>query len=73
MEYHFTAIFQKSGDWWIGWVEELPGANTQGRTLEEARENMQEAIRMMLDDEEAFEPDTTPDGEIIREEIVVTV
>ena len=36
---NFTAIFEQDGDWWIGYIEELPGANTQGRTLEEAREN----------------------------------
>ncbi len=31
----FTAIFEEHGDWWIGWVEELPGANAQERTLED--------------------------------------
>jgi len=34
---------------WIGFVEELPGANTQGRTLEEARENLQEAVRLVVE------------------------
>jgi predicted RNase H-like HicB family nuclease len=34
---------------YIGWVEELPGANTQGKTLEEARENFQEAIRLAFE------------------------
>ncbi len=42
-----TATFERSGDWWIGYVEELPGANTQGRTLEEARENLREAIQLI--------------------------
>ncbi|MFH1737652.1 MAG: type II toxin-antitoxin system HicB family antitoxin [bacterium] len=45
----FTAVFEKAEEWWIGYVEELPGANTQGRTLEEARENLQEAIQLVLD------------------------
>ncbi len=45
----FTAVFEKSGDWWVGYVEELPGANTQGRTLEETRENLKEAIRLILE------------------------
>ena len=44
----FTAIFEQSGEWWIGYVEELPGANTQGRTLEEARENLREAIQLII-------------------------
>ena len=48
MENHLTPIFEKDGPWWIGYVPELPGANTQGATLEEARENMSEAIAMVL-------------------------
>lgn len=36
----YTAVFERDGDWWIGYLEELPGANTQGATLEEARENL---------------------------------
>ena len=35
----FTAVYKKDGDWWVGFVAEIPGANTQGATLEEAREN----------------------------------
>jgi len=38
---HLNAIFQKVSEGYIGFVEELPGANTQGATLEEARENLQ--------------------------------
>lgn len=45
----YTAIFEQDGDWWIGYVEELPGANTQGRTLEEARENLKDAIQLLLE------------------------
>jgi len=45
----FTAVFERDGDWWIGYVEELPGANTQGRTLAEARGNLQEAAKMILE------------------------
>lgn len=48
MESTFTGIFEKVGDWYIGYVEELPGANTQARTLEEARENLREAIELIL-------------------------
>ena len=44
-----TAVFEKVPEGYIGWVEELPGANTQGKTLEEARENLQEAIRLVLE------------------------
>jgi len=44
-----TAIFQKSPYGYIGYVEELPGANTQGRTLEESKKNLIEAIRLVLE------------------------
>jgi predicted RNase H-like HicB family nuclease len=48
-ETKYTAVFQQDGDWWVGWVEELPGANTQGRTLEETRENLKEAVQMTVE------------------------
>jgi predicted RNase H-like HicB family nuclease len=44
-----TAVFKKVPEGYIGWVEELPGANTQGKTLEEARENLQESIRLVFE------------------------
>ncbi len=44
-----TAVFRKVTQGYIGFVEELPGANTQGDTLEEARENLKEAISLVLE------------------------
>ena len=44
-----TAVFMAVPEGYIGFVEELPGANTQGETLEEARENLQEAVQMVLE------------------------
>jgi len=44
-----TAIFLKDGDWWVGYLAELPGANTQGATLDEARDNLREAVTMVLE------------------------
>ena len=49
MENKFTAVFEHVGKWWIGYIEELPGANTQGRTLEEARENLKEAAHLIIE------------------------
>lgn len=40
----FTAVVQQDGDWWIGWVEEIPGVNSQGRTREELLENLRDAL-----------------------------
>ncbi len=48
MENSFTAVYEKLDDWYIGYVQELPGANVQERTLEEARESLQEAIELIL-------------------------
>ena len=45
----FTAVFQKSGEWWAAYVEEMPGVNTQGATLDEVRENLKEAVQLVLD------------------------
>lgn len=65
----FTAVFQRDGDWWIGFVEELPGANTQGSTLDEARENLVEAIHLVLDANREIARRETEGREVIREEI----
>ena len=44
----FTADIEREGEWWIGYVEELPGANTQGRTKEEVCENLKEAVKLII-------------------------
>lgn len=44
-----TAVFMAVPEGYIGFVEELPGANTQGETLDEARENLREAVQMVLE------------------------
>ncbi len=49
MENRFTAVFKREGKWWIGFIEELPGANTQGRTLNAARENLGEAVALVIE------------------------
>ncbi len=46
----FTAIIEKDGDWYIAWCPEVPGANGQGRTIEECREDLGEAIALILED-----------------------
>jgi len=46
---HLTAVFQKVTEGYIGFVEELPGANTQGATLDEARANLAEAVELVLE------------------------
>ncbi len=49
MASEFTAIIQKDGDWWIGWVEEIPGANAQERTRDELLVGLKEAANDILE------------------------
>ena len=44
----FSAVFEQVNDWWFGYVEELPGANTQGRSLDEVRENLKETVQSIM-------------------------
>lgn len=62
-----TAIFQKVSEGFIGYVEELPGANTQGQTLQEARENLQEAVSLVLEANRALVEEALNGQEVIRE------
>jgi len=48
MEIKLTSVFRKLPEGYAAFVEEVPGANTQGATLEEARENLKEAVAMVL-------------------------
>jgi len=43
-----TAVYERDGDWIMGYVVEIPGVNTQGRTLEECRDNLQDALREFI-------------------------
>jgi len=63
----FTAVFRKVPEGYVGFVEELPGANTQGASLDEARENLREAIRLVLDANRALARESVSDAEVIRE------
>lgn len=69
----FTAVFQPADEGgYVAWVEELPGANTQGETLEEARENLKEAIQLILEVNRERALANVDETIVIREEIVVT-
>ncbi len=46
----FTGVFEQDGEWYIGYCPEVPGANGQGRTLEECRQSLAEAIKLILED-----------------------
>ncbi len=68
-----TAVFRKVPEGYIGFVEELPGANTQGKTLEEARENLREAVELVLQANRSLAHETVGDEEdFIREPFEVS-
>lgn len=50
MQNEFSAVFEQDGDWYIGYCLEVPGANGQGKTLDECRDSLREAIKLILDD-----------------------
>lgn len=56
MLYKFPAVIQRYGEWYIGYSPEIPGANGQGKTLDECRENLAEAIALILEDRRQDEP-----------------
>ncbi len=62
-----TAVVRKVPEGYVGFVEELPGANTQGASLDEARENLREAIRFVLDANRALARESVSGAEVIRE------
>ena len=45
----YTALIQRDGSWWIGWIEEIPGVNCQGRTREELIDNLRSALKEALE------------------------
>ena len=66
MNLSLTAVFQKVPEGYIGYVEELPGANTQGETLEEARENLREAVELVLDANRQLAEESINGSDVIR-------
>ena len=62
-----TAVFVRSGEWWAATIEEIPGVNTQGKTLEEARSNLQEALQMILEARREEIGDFASGEQVIRE------
>ena len=67
MEVILTAVYRKVPEGYIGFVEELPGANTQGATLEEVRENLKEAVNLVIEANRALSEESVKDEEVIRE------
>jgi predicted RNase H-like HicB family nuclease len=66
-----TAVYMKVPEGYVAFVEELPGANTQGETLEEARANLKEAVTMVLDANRELSQESLEGAEVIREALTL--
>ncbi|NQU82844.1 MAG: type II toxin-antitoxin system HicB family antitoxin [Parcubacteria group bacterium] len=71
MAKQFTANFRKSGKWYLGWVEEIPGVNTQGKTLKEAKENLKEALFLVLESNKLITQREFAGKKVIRQSISI--
>ncbi len=72
MDVRFTAVYRRVPEGFIAFVEELPGANSQGSTLEEARNNLQEAVALVLEANRTLAEEELKGAEVIREPFSVT-
>jgi predicted RNase H-like HicB family nuclease len=71
MEIQLTAVFRKYPEGYAAFVEELPGANTQGETLEEARANLAEAVTMVLEANRQLAEEELQGQNVIREPLKI--
>ncbi|OOP56268.1 MAG: HicB family protein [Candidatus Brocadia carolinensis] len=72
MQIKLTAVFQKVPEGYIGFVEELPGANTQGDTLEEARSNLEEAVQLVLESNRELAEESLQGQDVIKESFPIS-
>ena len=66
-----TAVFEEVKEGYIGFIEELPGANAQGATLEETRENLREAVALILEANRALLKDSLKGRKLIKEDFSI--
>jgi len=71
MSLQFTAVFRRVPEGYVAFVEELPGANTQGATLDEARTNLQEAVTLVIEANRTLAQESVSGQDVIRESLKV--
>jgi len=71
MKMELTAVYMKVQEGYVAFIEELPGANTQGETLDKARENLNEAVALVLEANRALAEQSLEDATVIRETFVL--
>lgn len=68
----FTAVYRKSGKWYLGWIEEIPGVNTQGRTKKEVKENLLDALLLVLETNRLLNRSTEGRLKVSKEPVIVS-
>jgi predicted RNase H-like HicB family nuclease len=69
----YTAVIEKTDKWYIAYIEEIPGVNTQGKTIEEAKQNLREAIELIILSNRELAEREFSGKNVIREKIRVTL
>ena len=72
MEQTFEATIEKRDKWYIGWVDAVPGAFSQGKTVKEVEENLKEAVQLILESQRELK-DQKATGEVLKRKIQVKV
>jgi predicted RNase H-like HicB family nuclease len=72
MKHQFTSVIEKRGKWFVAYIEEIPGVNTQGKTLAEARRNLKEALTMVIEANRELAARDRSQG-ALREPITVSI
>lgn len=69
----FTAVYKKDKGLYLGWIEEIPGVNTQGKTLKETRENLKDALLLILETNKLLSKIENDKEKVLREFFAVSL
>lgn len=69
----FTAVYRKAGKWYLAWIEEIPGVNTQGKTLKETKANLEEALRLILEVNRTISSAENYGQKLIHENLAISI
>lgn len=73
MKGEFTTIIEKYGEWYVGYIEEIAGVNTQGKTVEEVEENLREALELVIQANRELTRKSIESSNVIRGTIVIEI
>ena len=72
MDYQLTGVYHRVAEGYVGFVEELPGANTHGATIDETRANLREVVELVIKANRALSDQDLKGAKVIREPLKVT-